>query len=169
MANIVIDGYNLIGIAHKNLEKARNDLIQRLSKYAGIKGHNIIVVFDGWRGGQAEETKEKRGNITVIYSGLGEKADNVIKNMLVSSTEPWIAVSSDRDIYKFAEKKSFVAVTRDEFEAKLDSVLNISQNDGAGEYLEEDEYIEPATTGKKGNPRKFSKKDKRKMAVMKKL
>ena len=30
LANILIDGYNLIGIAHDSLEKARNDIIAKL-------------------------------------------------------------------------------------------------------------------------------------------
>ena len=49
MAYILIDGYNLIGIAHGNLEEARNDLIEKLQKYAAIKKQSITLVFDGWK------------------------------------------------------------------------------------------------------------------------
>ncbi|HDH00925.1 MAG TPA: hypothetical protein ENG80_03850 [Nitrospirae bacterium] len=51
MANILIDGYNLIGIAHDNLEKARIDLIQKLQSYSKLKKHRITLVFDGWKNG----------------------------------------------------------------------------------------------------------------------
>ncbi len=168
MANILIDGYNLIGTTHKNLEKARNDLIQGLSRYAKIKQHEITVIFDGWKAGQALETRERIGGINVIYSRLGEKADQVIKNILASATKPWIAVSSDREIYQFAEKRSHAALTRDEFGAKLDSAFALGGQDDAGEHPE-DEDSDQAATAKKGNPRKLSRKDKRKMEALKKL
>ena len=168
MANILIDGYNLIGTAHKNLEKARNDLIQGLGRYAKIKGHEITVIFDGWKAGQALETRERIGGINVIYSRLGEKADQVIKNILTSAPKPWIVVSSDREIYKFAEKKSHAAVTRDEFGAILDSAFDLGGQDEAVEPPEEEDW-DPAALSKKGNPRKLSKRDKRKTEALKKL
>ncbi len=61
MANILIDGYNLIGIAHKDLEKARQELIQKLHGYAKTKGHDITLVFDGWKNGQLKETITRLG------------------------------------------------------------------------------------------------------------
>ena len=57
MADILIDGYNLIGIAHRNFEQARNELISQLNRYASLKRHSITVVFDGWKNGQAAETR----------------------------------------------------------------------------------------------------------------
>lgn len=167
MANILIDGYNLIGIAHRNLEKARDDLIQKLCTYANIKDHNITVVFDGWKNGQFAETRRKVGGITVIYSSIGEKADYVITKLLSSSTELWIIVSSDREIYNFAEKKNLVAITADAFEKKLYSALGTSsQNE---EPLENDEDFDLAHRRKKGNPKKLSKKNKRMLEALKKL
>jgi predicted RNA-binding protein with PIN domain len=62
MANILIDGYNLIGIAHRDFEKARQDIVLQLDRYAGLKRHSITVVFDGWKNGQAAETKIRRAN-----------------------------------------------------------------------------------------------------------
>jgi predicted RNA-binding protein with PIN domain len=175
MANILIDGYNLIGIAHRDFEKARQDIILQLDRYAGLKRHSITVVFDGWKNGQAAETKMRRGDVTVIYSSLGEKADSVIKNMLSSATKPWIVVSSDREIYEFARKKYLVALKADEFTAKLSSVLAAwgkgkEENlyDGYEEEYE-DEDGDPYHAGKKGNPNRLSKEDKRRIEALKKL
>jgi uncharacterized protein len=174
MANILIDGYNLIGIAHRDFEKARQDIILQLDRYAGLKRHSITVVFDGWKNGQAAETKMRRGDVAVIYSSLGERADSVIKNMLSSATKPWIVVSSDREIYEFARKKYLVALKADEFAGKLSSALaawgkgkeeNLYDGDEDG-YEDEGEDGDPQRAGKKGNPNKLSKEGKRKIEAL---
>ena len=171
MANILIDGYNLIGIAHRDFERARQELIVQLDRYAILKRHSITVVFDGWKNGQAAETKMRRGEVTVIYSSLGEKADSVIKNMVSSATKPWIVVSSDRDIYDFARKKYFVALKVDEFSGKLSSALaagDRGEEPGDG-FDYEDEDFDLQRTGKKGNPSKLSREDRRRIEALKKL
>ena len=167
MANILIDGYNLIGIAHINLEQARQDLIQRLCQYVNIKKHALTVVFDGWKDGQEVETKQRVGNITVIYSSLGEKADFVIKKVLSAHSQFWIVVSSDREIYDFAEKNHFIALKAEEFETRLNAACHAKEEDIVEGRWEEDLDLTPA--GKKGNPRKLSQKKKRKAEALKKL
>lgn len=167
MANIIIDGYNLLGLTHKNLEKARHDLIQRLREYADIKGHDITVVFDGWKGGLASETHERRHGINVIYSRIGEKADQVIQKFLSAPTKTWIAVSSDREIYNFAEQRSIAAITKDEFEAKLDAAVTSGHQEETVEPYVEEEDDELRTPRKKGNPRRLSGKEKRRVEAMK--
>lgn len=172
MAYILIDGYNLIGIAHKNLEKARNNLIEKLCEYSELKGHNITVVFDGWKKGQATETKLRIGDVNIIYSKLGEKADFVIKKLLFETTKSWIVVSSDREISDFATKKDFVSLTASEFEDRLYSGLYITRQEGAEDslkYDKDDEDIDIMPARQKGNPWKPSKKQKRKIRALKKL
>jgi hypothetical protein len=177
MADILIDGYNLIGIAHGNLENARSDIINNLQKYSIIKKHNITLVFDGWKSGQKDQTRVKFRHVTVIYSRLGETADNVIKNILSASLKPWIVISSDREVSDFAARKDFAAVTSEEFEQKLFSTLQINQEDYASDdSLYEDEMMkyyedqfESSPAPIKGNPRKLSKRQKKKMQALKKL
>lgn len=177
MAHILIDGYNLIGISHDNLESVRNDLVSRLKKYASIKEHDLTVVFDGWKSGQKDQTRLKTGNVTVIYSRLGEKADDVIKKTLASSQTPWIVVSSDREISDYAANKDFAAVTSAEFEEKLFSALKranyadsgdeLSLDDGPMKYDDDEDDYSPA--GSKGNPKKLSKKLRKKIQALRKL
>jgi hypothetical protein len=177
MAYILIDGYNLIGIAHGNLEEARNDLIEKLQKYAVTGKHSITLVFDGWKSGQKDQTRIKSGHLTVIYSRLGETADNVIKKKLSSSIKPWIVISSDREISDFAFKKDFAAIPSDEFEDKLYSSLYNDQDAFIGEgpaiegelmkYYEDE--IEYHPLRQKGNPRKLSRRQKKKLQALKKL
>lgn len=169
MAHILIDGYNLIGIAHKDLEKARQELIQKLLVYAKTKGHDITLVFDGWKNGQLRETITKLGGLTIIYSKLGENADSVIKKILSSATKQWIVVSSDREISDFAESKNFAAVTSDEFDGKLySSTDRQSKTEEASVYdKNNDMYLIPAR--QKGNPRKLSKREKKKTEALRSL
>jgi len=167
VANILIDGYNLMGIFHKNLEKARNDLIQKISGYANTKNHNIVLVFDGQEERPFEETKDRKGNTTVIYSSIGEKADHVIKNIIASSAH-WIVVSSDREISTFAERHGSVALKTDEFENKLYLTFSANRKNQNNEPSEDDE-LGLMKREKKGNPKKLSKKDKRKKNALNKL
>jgi predicted RNA-binding protein with PIN domain len=98
MANLLIDGYNLIGIGHNNLEKARNDIIEKLSLYAKLKSHEVTIVFDAWKAGQSVENRTKSGRVTVIYSRIAEKADQVIIRMIGKHDKAWIVISTDREI-----------------------------------------------------------------------
>jgi len=178
MAYLLIDGYNLTGIAHGNLEKVRNELIQKLRRYSEVKKHHITLVFDGWKSGQKDETEIRTGNLTIIYSRLGEKADHVIKRKLLSSADKsWIVISSDRDIYDFAIKRDFAAVTSAEFERKLYLALHDFQRqwDEESGYIEdeflkykEDEFDYPFIN-RKGNPRKLSKRERKRLQALKKL
>jgi len=169
MAYILIDGYNLIGIAHKNLEKARNDLIQKLCKYSILRGHNITLVFDGWKSGHATETTMRIGNVNIIYSRVGEKADVVIKKIISEDKRPWIVVSSDREVASFANRKDCVSLTAGEFEGKLYSALYANEQRKTEESLKYDEDIDLAPVRQKGNPHRMSKKEKKKLRALKKL
>ncbi len=166
MAFIIIDGYNLIGIAHNSLEKARNDIVEKLCQYSSLKEHDVTIVFDGWKTGQATETKLRISNINIIYSRLGEKADFVIKKLISETTKSWIVVSSDREISSFANRKELVSLKSDEFERKLYSAL-YSVEEGEIEDYSEDDDLMPVR--QKGNPRKMSKKQKKKIRALEKL
>ncbi|MCK5286595.1 MAG: NYN domain-containing protein [Thermodesulfovibrionia bacterium] len=165
MAHILIDGYNLIGIAHKNLEKARTDIIEKLSEYSKQMGHAITIVFDGWKDGRTVETKMRTGNINVVYSRVGEKADIVIMRILSEDLKPWIVVSSDREIAGFANRKGFVCLSVDEFEDKLSSFF---EEEVSGDSFTV-EVMEELPSRQRGNPRKLSKKLKKKLRALRKL
>lgn len=168
MAHILIDGYNLIGITHKDLEKTRQELIQKLHEYAKTKGHDITLVFDGWKNGQLKETITKLAGLTIVYSKLGEKADSVIIKLLSSATKQWIVVSSDREISDFAERKGFAAITSDEFEGKLYSTDKQDNNEEASPY-DKDEDMDLMPARQKGNPGKLSKRKKKKIDALRNL
>ncbi|MBI5187470.1 MAG: NYN domain-containing protein [Nitrospirae bacterium] len=155
MSSIIIDGYNLIGIYHKDLERQRNMLIDSLIEYRKKKGHDITVVFDGWKTGETNESHSIVGRIRVIYSRLGEKADSVIKRIISSERREWIVVTSDRDITSHAWASGSIPISTGDF---LKAIERRYPSDFNEEYDDDDnKCIDPQ---RKGNPRKLSKKEK---------
>ncbi|MDO8282985.1 MAG: NYN domain-containing protein [Thermodesulfovibrionia bacterium] len=169
MAYLLIDGYNLIGLGHNDLEEARKEIIARLSRYSALKGHDITIVFDAWKREDSAGSSTKTGNVTVIYSRVAEKADEVIIKMLAGEKKDCIVISSDREISDAALRNDMAAISSDEFERKLDHAL--ASEDYESERYEdnddEEDYRSPA--GLKGNPKKLSKNDKRRSLALNKL
>jgi len=163
ISSIIIDGYNLIGIYHKDLEKQRRELIDALVEYRKNKGHDITVVFDGWKSGGNIENQSITGGVRVIYSRLGEKADSVIKRIITSEKKQWIVITSDRDIADHAWRCGSIPLSSEEFLTIFEKIEEISANDF--DFLEEDEYGQK----KKGNPGRLSKKEKAKRRALNKL
>lgn len=155
IAFIIIDGYNLIGIYHRDLEAERNRLIESLIRYRERKGHRIVLVFDGWKSGGIREEHVERGGIEIIYSRLGERADNVIKRIISEKGQQWIVVTSDRGITSEVWRFGSIPVPSEIFYEKL---FQIQKAYGETRNLEEEELQPPH--GHRGNPHRLSKKDK---------
>ena len=171
MSYILIDGYNLIGTVKKNMEKEREALIDRLFTFTGVRPHSITLVFDGWKEGLPVESRTKKGNVTIIYSRLNETADSVIKRIISEKKRTWIVVSSDREIMRTAQKFDCFYLTSREFSRKVQEVMNIERGNlfhSSDEPEEDEEYI-PQRPRKKGNPRRLSKKERKKHKAIKKL
>jgi hypothetical protein len=126
-------------------------LIDSLIEYRKKKGHDITVVFDGWKTGGLQENHLVIGGIKVIYSRIGEKADFVIKRIISCERREWIVVTSDRDISNHAWSSGSIPVPAGDF---LKAIERDSPSYFDEEY--EEEYIKPR---RKGNPRKPSKKE----------
>jgi hypothetical protein len=137
-----------------------------------MKGHRIVVVFDGWKGGSGVENSSLRGGVKVIFSRLGEKADSVIKRILSSERRDWIVVSSDREIAGHAWATDAVPIPSEKF---LPFIENMglerpganARVDFPGDVKGED-ALAPGE-GWKGNPRKLSKKERAMNRVLGKL
>jgi predicted RNA-binding protein with PIN domain len=163
ISSIIIDGYNIIGISHKDLKKQRDELIHSLIEYRKRKGHEITVVFDGWKTGEAQENRSKIGGVAVVYSRIGEKADAVIKRIISSQKDFWIVVTSDRDIADHAWAAHSVPISGEDF---LRIFENQIQSYSDFEEYEDEEYPKPR---KKGSPKKLSRKEKAIRRALKKL
>ncbi len=106
------------------------------------------------------ENQSVTGGVKVIYSGIGEKADSVIKRIISAERREWIVVTSDRDIADHAWASGSIPVPSDDFLNTFEK----KQSDIVGE--DEEEYFEPQ---RKGSPRKLSKKDKAVKRALSKL
>jgi uncharacterized protein len=161
---IIIDGYNVIGNdtgLTGNLEQKRNSLVQQLASYHKNKGHGVTVVFDGWRSGSIDEVEQKSNGICVVYSRLGEKADSVIVRRARKQGAGCVVVTSDREVRNAVERFGAAALYAGEFREML---CNLAQPfDG------EEPDLTQRGAPKKGNPRRLSKKERRRREKLNKL
>jgi uncharacterized protein len=165
---IIVDGYNFIGSQkglRGDIEARREELIRRLAAYRGQKGYVLTVVFDGWQSGWPMEHGELRHGVDIVFSRHGEKADEVIIRMAEELSSACLVVSSDREVARSVRAAGAVAVSVREFEERLTQALSAGAGEGAGS---EAETPEPRT-GKKGNPRRLSKQDRKKRLRLSKL
>jgi predicted RNA-binding protein with PIN domain len=166
ISSIIIDGYNLIGTFHRDLEAQRNRLIDLLIDYRKRKGHTVVVVFDGWKEGSGGEHHSVRGGVRIIYSGLGEKADMVIKRLISSEDREWVVVTSDRDIAAHAWAKGSIPVSSEVF---LPVIEGKRRSGDEGQYIEGADDEEESPVQRKGSPRKLSRKERALRRAVEKL
>jgi predicted RNA-binding protein with PIN domain len=137
-------------------------LVDSLIEYRKRKGHDITVVFDGWKTGEGIENRTVTSGVRVIYSRIGENADSVIKRIISSDRREWIVITGDRDISHHAWAVGSVPVSTEDF---LKAVEREESSDSVSEEYDHEYESSP----RKGNPRKPSKKEKAIMRVLKKL
>lgn len=85
---LLVDGYNIIfawdelkNIAERDIDAARNRLIDILCNYRGFKQCELILVFDAYKvKGNAREV-ETVNNISVVYTKEAETADMYIEKV----------------------------------------------------------------------------------------
>lgn len=167
---LIIDGYNLLHVSRSlaqlnsiELRWERDRLINQLSAYRQLRACEITVVFDGWQGGWSTEKKERRKGIELIFSKLGEKADEVIKRLIKEKGSGVIVITSDQDISRYAERMSVTVIPSDQFQEKME--ISSIRTEKAIEQDEEEERGEK----RKGPSRRLSKKERRVRAALKKL
>ena len=108
---IVIDAYNLLKQIFDDpiVQQDRERYINTLKRYAKKKQHTIILVFDG--GFSDWQSREKHGNVIVIYSGTRDSADEVIKRYLEENKDKdLLLVTADRQIIDHAAHFQIVSI-----------------------------------------------------------
>jgi predicted RNA-binding protein with PIN domain len=168
---ILVDGYNLIRQSdllrryeRHSLEAGRLALMSKLSDYKRKKGHRITVVFDGWKSGSAEEGRDRHGNIEIIYSRQGERADDVIKRITDQTAEETIVVSSDREIASYATRQGKTALSSPEFETIMNKAISPS-----ADRIYEPEVREVLKRKKKGPARRLPRTKRQAQTKIRKL
>ena len=165
---LIIDGYNLLGVRgpiHAEMEQERIQLVHELGRYAKRKHHQLTVVFDGWKSGDPTEGQQSLAGIRVIFSKLGERADQVIQRLCVEHGTQAVVVSSDREVSDYARGQGAFTIGAPEFDRRLreasDHHTHVAiKDETAAADSAELEADERKTGKKKGNPRKLPKKDR---------
>ncbi len=139
---------------HNDLEKARAAFIGLLIKYKSVKNHYIAVVFDGYKSGDKYEQVSFSGGVKIIYTRLGETADDVIKRIISEERREWIVVTCDRDVIKHTWSANSIPVPSDVFLDILQRGSYLLENS-----LEDSEDIEDIKP-QKGSPFRLSKKNR---------
>ena len=103
---IVIDGYNLLyalhGIEHdmpiKDLQNARTELHEMLSRFFNITSEHLLVVYDA-RSGNSQPSEERAG-LRVVYAPANASADDYIVRFVQKSKRPThiTVVTSDKGL-----------------------------------------------------------------------
>jgi len=118
--HIIIDGYNVLKQALHSGEISdmqRRAFINSLGKYGAKKNHRITIVFDG--GPDAWPTQEKDHGITVIYAGIKQSADDLIKRAMKERQHNILVVTSDNEIKTAAARQDIVTMNAQDFYALL--------------------------------------------------
>ena len=158
------------------MEKMREEFVELLVRYRQIKAHDITVVFDGYRNGAGVENTTVHCGVRVIYSRLGERADDVIKRIVSRERREWIVVSSDRDIANHAwaegsipvQSERFFEIVSKQVKMKGDAAPPVCEDsEGPPPFAADDEAEDPRC--RKGNPYKLSKRDRAVRKALSKL
>ena len=168
--HLIIDGYNLIRQSPRwsllddmDLEAGREALLDALAAYRRSRPqHRLTVVFDGWQGGELRETRDLFQGVKVVFSRRGERADEVIKRLVVKERQRALVVSSDRELQEIANRSGAAWVGASQFEAAY-----LTGN--SGDLSEEENDHPNQGTKKKGPARRKSKRERQRQQRLKKL
>lgn len=164
--HVIVDGYNLLGVQARGFsagsfmtEASRERLILDLSAYHHRKGHDVIVVFDGWRDGSMTGGREFRSGVEVRFSKRGERADQVIQQLADEWGRACAVVSSDREVATRARAAGAFVMGAQEFAAKLGPVQASASAAAPVSWKKDDDADarSPRPVEKKGNGRKLPK------------
>ncbi len=169
--HIIIDGYNLIRqsaelsrLDRRDLELGREALIDRLAEYRRVRGHAVTVVFDAGNGIHQGRQKAFVKGIRIVYSGRGELADTVIKQMAARERQRATVVSSDNEVAAHCRACGCATLTSPEFEERL-MLATFGKEEGDDSAASG--WV--PTTRKKGPARRLSKSERRRRRTIGKL
>lgn len=101
---LLVDGYNVLfawreltELSRENIDSARGKLLDILCDYQGIKGCNLIVVFDAYRVKGRDTEISGYHNIHVVYTKEAQTADQYIEKFAHENNKKWniTVVTSD--------------------------------------------------------------------------
>ena len=124
---ILIDGYNIIfadaylkDLFARDAGSSRDQLLDRLSNYAGYTGFEVTVVFDAYNVSLSEAREEERNGVKVVFTAENEPADIRMGIMTDSARDRQIyVVSSDSLVQQDAFTHGALRISSREFLSEL--------------------------------------------------
>ncbi len=117
---LILDAYNILKQIAKATtinEQERRAFITFMADYAALRSHSVILVFDD--GPYERPTTVQKGQLSIVYSGRHDSADDVIKKYVqeipVGQKANVLIVSSDRGLYSFASRQGIYSIGSVEF------------------------------------------------------
>jgi hypothetical protein len=141
---LIIDGYNVIGalsvLRGDRLGAGREALLDRLSRYALVRGHQVIAVFDGTAAVRHGAATHSHPGVKVVFSGPDEKADPVIVRMVRERRGECVVVSDDHGIRKPSDHAGAVILYCEQF----DRLLACSEEEPVPAHPQASTMVRPA-------------------------
>lgn len=131
---LLVDGYNIIGaweelrqLKDKQLEEARDLLIERMAEYKAYMGWRVIVVFDAYMV-PGIENKWKRHDVEVLFTRENETADERIEKLVTElmhrRTQIHVATSDYTEQWVIFAQGALRKSAR-ELEIEMKEILNL--------------------------------------------
>lgn len=123
---LLVDGNNILhawddlrGVLLRDRERARSELVQRLTEYRHFTGQRVVLVFDG-RAAQAAEERPA-GGIQIIFSNSRQAADGVIESLVrtYAATYDLIVATDDRAVQDVAVGAGAEAISAAALESRV--------------------------------------------------
>ncbi len=178
--HLIIDGYNVLGAMGLPPRKVvgpgegyRDQFVARLGTYSQTVRCPLTVIFDAWRQpGNLRHTSHQTG-VTVMYTSEGERADQVIQQLIRQYGKETAVVSSDLEVTNVARAFGAFVIGSQEFLAKLykgnQAQSFVRSGRGQPEANDESESMVTRSKDKKGNPRKLPKKLRQRNRIMRRF
>ena len=127
---ILIDGYNIIfadeylkDLFSRDAGSARDQLLDRISNYAGYTGFEVTVVFDAYNVPLGEVHEEDRNGVKVVFTAENEPADIRMGIMTSAVTDRQVyVVSSDSLVQQDAFTHGALRISSREFLSELSRI-----------------------------------------------
>jgi predicted RNA-binding protein with PIN domain len=152
-AYLILDGYNVIGAIERyragSLDESRELLVNDALKAAGWTGREIIVVFDAHRGSEPERVELRAGGaVRLIYSALGESADDVMERLLGNLDGPATIYTADFALQRTALARGVSRATPREFAELLDELPAVTRSPAGPRRSRISDRLSPETLRK---------------------
>lgn len=130
---IIVDGYNVIfaweemrSLVEKNIDSAREAFIEILQNYQAYKKVGMVVVFDGYKVPGNVGTKQKFGDLEVVFTKEAETADRYIEKTAFEMGRKYDikVITSDRPVQMSALGDGAMRMSAREF---FQEVMNTSE------------------------------------------